>query len=1243
MAYYRWNHSENWYVPSYQLKKNIKFSERLVKIALDDEIYSYMAGYVIDGKNLLPAMGYLALVWETISIIKEKIYTTTPIVFRDISFIRAIHLSNNAAKLMITIQKYSGKFEVIDGDSLVLIGTVDIVSNPEQEMIPIDLLPEDEDKEEYMTSQDVYKELKLRGYEYSGCFCGLKSVSISSNKGHIVWANNWVTFIETMLQLHILGYDTRDLYVPTSIQKLVIDPALHASKLRDIISDEDKQLPVRVYREIDAIISGGIEIRGVKTTMISRRKIIQNPVIEEYRFVAHHDHAKISLDEAIRISAQLMLDDHQIIKVKAIELVEDIDNVTLENLSSSLLIKTFNDTPLIQTNITLITSPNCFNPVELPENITIAALNKLSTNDKALIAFGFNLLTKSKNWLERLLPFITEGGYLLTREKCNITDYEKYLRKYKLNVILEKHTDTEVILLLKKKVPIKKMIVVHINNNDFNWLEDLKLLINDENQLDKDSRIIIVGEGDFECGLLGFVNCLKKESGGELVRSVFIQDQKAPKFSLQDPFYMEQLQKDMTINVLRCNKIWGSYRHLKLPSPKAEPVATTYVCEMVRGDLSTLCWMENDTSIDSHRKDLVHVIYSSINFRDVMLVTDKLNLYSRMSQKQFRMSLGTEYVGFDANEQRVMGLCANKYIANVVVKDKDLCWNIPDAWTFEEAATIPCAYSTCYLALYIYGKMKKSDKILIHSGAGDIGQAAIYLALSEGCEVFTTVDTIEKREFIKKMFPSIIDEHIGNSRDINFEQMIMLQTNGRGVDIVLNSLMEEKLIASVCCLARNGRFLEIGSLASNNSLDISIFQKGISFYKILLDNLLIGYHKYKSLLSKMMANGLKNGAIKPIQVKVFQKTEIETFFRYMESGKHIRKAILKIQEEDKSLSGLIVAHRRYYCLNDRSYIIVGGLGGFGLELTDWLIQRGAKNIVLISRTGIKNGYQSMKIQLWKSYGVNVVIKNIDVADNNDCEHLLQITEKKSPVDAIFNLAMVLKDRLVKNHTADTFAKSFKSKAWATQMLDKLSRKICPKLRHFVVFSSVSCGRGNAGQANYGMANSVMERVCEKRMENGLPGLAIQWGAVGDVGLVANMQKDNKVLTVVGTTQQKLANCLDELDKFLLQGRPILSSMILAEKKVASSRLGNMVETIANILNIKNIKMISQNISLSEFGMDSMIVTEIKQTLEREFNICFTLQEIRNLTFAKLYEMSNSVNEAINKDDTPIAERVTVIS
>lgn len=111
------------------------------------------------------------------------------------------------------------------------------------------------------------------------------------------------------------------------------------------------------------------------------------------------------------------------------------------------------------------------------------------------------------------------------------------------------------------------------------------------------------------------------------------------------------------------------------------------------------------------------------------------------------------------------------------------------------------------------------------------------------------------------------------------------------------------------------------------------------------------------------------------------------------------------------------------------------------------------------------------------------------------------------VDDIDEMLQVLKDALFENQTEADFTASAGPKAVATQLLDKLSRKLCPDLAHFVIFSSVSCGRGNVGQANYGLSNSVMERVCESRKAVGLPALAVQWGAVGEVGLVAEMQED----------------------------------------------------------------------------------------------------------------------------------------
>lgn len=98
---------------------------------------------------------------------------------------------------------------------------------------------------------------------------------------------------------------------------------------------------------------------------------------------------------------------------------------------------------------------------------------------------------------------------------------------------------------------------------------------------------------------------------------------------------------------------------------------------------------------------------------------------------------------------------------------------------------------------------------------------------------------------------------------------------------------------------------------------------------------------------------------------------------------------------------------------------------------------------------------------------------------------------------------MLQDSLFENQTADSFQTVVNPKAVATILLDKLSRTMCPNLRHFVVFSSIACGYGNAGQSNYAFANSVMERICEIRKNEGLPGLAIEWAGVADVGYLEN--------------------------------------------------------------------------------------------------------------------------------------------
>ncbi|EFN62855.1 Fatty acid synthase, partial [Camponotus floridanus] len=352
----KWNHSEDRYVMSFKTKQKITSGERSIDITLKDEAFDYMSGHVIDGRNLLPATGYLLLVWDTISLLKGQWLNDISIVFENVKFLRATHFPKQGnLDLTIMVQKGTGNFEIIEGDNAIVTGAAHIASEPVKEKISNHFLLENcEDEEEVMTIRDIYKELKLRGYQYANLFRGLKSSSATGKRGHIDWTNNWVTFIDAMLQIKILGIDMRNLYVPTEIQKLVIDTKLHAQCIQNITTEE-KQFPVRVYKDMETIVSGGVEIRGVKATSIFRRKPTASPVLEEYRFVAHRDQAEVSLQESIILSTHLALEYHQMTKVNIIELIEDDDEITTEELASPLFLEVLNNLPLIKPNINLIT------------------------------------------------------------------------------------------------------------------------------------------------------------------------------------------------------------------------------------------------------------------------------------------------------------------------------------------------------------------------------------------------------------------------------------------------------------------------------------------------------------------------------------------------------------------------------------------------------------------------------------------------------------------------------------------------------------------------------------------------------------------------------------------------------------------------------------------------------------------------------------------------------------------------
>ncbi|KAJ8026947.1 Fatty acid synthase [Holothuria leucospilota] len=469
-----------------------------------------------------------------------------------------------------------------------------------------------------------------------------------------------------------------------------------------------------------------------------------------------------------------------------------------------------------------------------------------------------------KSALQKIHSIMAEGGFLLLHEVTS--NFELYFgvdeiihqhprkdllqRKHGIYMtsaeweekiescgfeIIQKLYDSysSTVFLCRKVKHVTKNVFISVTGKDFNWVEDVKLEMNGEHSKnDIDQTIWLVADGDYQSGIVGMVNCLRKEDGGNKIRCIFNADDNSDLQGAElEPSLMAQLaRKDLVMNVFK-NGSCGSFRHSSLQKEKICQAATgihAYVNICNHGDLGSLCWIESSdiAGLKSPDHILCTVHYSSLNFRDIMIASGKLTADAIPEYLAHQECLlGIEFSGRDQEGKRVMGIVPNKGLATFVKTEPHLVFDVPDEWSLEDAATVPVVYCTVYYALIVRGQLSRGESVLIHSGSGGVGQAAISVALSYGCTIYTTVGTCEKRQFLMKKFPALTESSFANSHDLSFEEHVMRQTKGSGVNLVLNSLAEEKLDASLRCLSQNGRFLEIGKydLSQNRLLGMCDF------------------------------------------------------------------------------------------------------------------------------------------------------------------------------------------------------------------------------------------------------------------------------------------------------------------------------------------------------------------------------------------------------------------------------------
>ncbi|XP_070847252.1 fatty acid synthase [Chaetodon trifascialis] len=1381
----QWDHAQTWDVPKvedFPSGSGGSNSASIYNIDINAESPDYyLIGHCIDGRVLYPATGYLVLVWRTLvrnlGVVKE----ITPVTFEDVTIHRATILpKTGSVQLEVRLMPSTNKFEVSENGTLAVSGKVSILEDAALDLFHSQISQQaannNGDPKMKLTAIDIYKELRLRGYDYGKTFQGILECNNAGDCGKLQWTGNWVTFLDTMLQMIVVGLSGRSLRLPTRIRSVSVDPAIHQRKY----TDGKQAMDVHINRYLDSIVAGGVQICGLHATVAPRRQQQQSPpTLEEFVFVPFVETecltANGKLAEQLRLckgliyrlqqklaphgvklsipglqgqsdgplpspepsepsmvrllallcglemNGNLRSELEQTVEKERACLLQDsllrglldspalrhcldtaVENSTpgkikvLEALSDdgqlfSRVVALLNIQPMLHVDYTATaTSLDLLTPHQATLEelaVTSAQWNPLIGPAPGGVVGGADLVLCNHAWgplrmdpgllMKNLASGANQEGFvllhtLLKGETLGETvaflsstaqsssqqglftqaEWEKVFSEASLNLVaVRKSCYGSALFLCRCRSLYKQPVFLPVDSTDYKWVETLKAIM-----VESSDCPVWLTASQAHCGIVGMVNCLRQEPGGNRIRCAFVSNlnEASATPSLQPGYKSMQpvLESNLVMNVFRDGH-WGVFRHQLITQDLNEELTEqAYVNVLTRGDLSSLRWIASPLRhfVPSNSNvQLCHVYYSSLNFRDIMLATGKLPPDAIPGDLALQQCmLGMEFSGRDPIGRRVMGLLAAKGLATSVDADKRFLWEVPSSWTLQQAASVPVVYATAYYSLVVRGRLRPGETVLIHSGSGGVGQAAIAIALSRKCKVFTTVGSTEKKTYLQERFPQLSAESFANSRDISFEQHILHHTQGKGVDVVLNSLAEEKLQASIRCLARHGRFLEIGKydLSNNSPLGMALFLKNVAFHGILLDALFEEGNQEWEEVYQLLKEGIMGGVVQPLKTTVFERDQVEEAFRYMAQGKHIGKVLLQVCCEERGAAVQTAAPLsfpavcRTFCLASHCYIITGGLGGFGLELAQWLTERGACKLVLTSRSGIRNGYQAKRVREWQSQGVEVLVSTNDVSTLEGTERLIAEACSLGPVGGVFHLAMVLKDGMLENLTPQLFLDVNKPKYDGTINLDKVTRKLCPDLSYFVAFSSVSCGRGNAGQSNYGYANSAMERVCEKRHYDGLPGLAVQWGAIGDVGVVLETMGGNDAV-IGGTLPQRITSCLEVLDRFLCQQQPVMSSFVLAERMVVKSEAGsqrNLVDAVAHILGVRDVNSLNGDASLADLGLDSLMGVEVRQTLERDYDIVMAMREIRQLTINKLQELANSKSGGSNDSHHATAQR-----
>ncbi len=546
----------------------------------------------------------------------------------------------------------------------------------------------------------------------------------------------------------------------------------------------------------------------------------------------------------------------------------------------------------------------------------------------------------------------------------------------------------------------------------------------------------------------------------------------------------------------------------------------------------------------------IHVRATGLNYRDVMYTTGMLSDES-LENGFAGSTLGlecagtVESVGSDVAAFRVgdpvMGFSPACFASHVITP----AWAVtrrPVGWTDEDAATVPVAFFTAYYALHHVARLEPGERVLVHGGAGGVGLAAIQYARFRGAELFATAGSDEKRDFLRGVGAA----HVFDSRTLAFADQVLEITGGSGVDVVLNSLSGEAVRRSLAVLRPFGRFLELGKrdYYENTKIGLRPFRNNISYFGIDVDQLLLERQELAVRLFGEIMELFKQGAFRPLPHRVFPNSQVADAFRHMQASRHIGKIVVAGGDRTPAADEPALRRGPLSLSPEHTYLITGGLSGLGLATARWMVEKGARHLALMGRRGASTPEARAAVAEIEASGAVVHVLAVDVADAELLACAFRDLDRLAPsLRGVVHAAMVLEDALIRHLNVHQLRRVLRPKMLGASNLDRLTRHM--NLDFFVLYSSATTYLGSPGQASYVAANAYLECLAQDRKRQGLPGLAVSWGPISDVGYLAREQSDrSRLLSKLGGRALNSHQVLGTLEELLITDRASVAVMNL---------------------------------------------------------------------------------------------------